>query len=91
MKTTCLICKGSGKLPVRQQPKAESHGEEMIGEGGGTGFVVPDVFDDDGIIGNWGNGDLTACPYTLIRVLEIIIPNIVRIIAAALANFNWLI
>ena len=32
MKTTCPICKGSGKLPVTQQPKAESHGEEMIGE-----------------------------------------------------------
>jgi DnaJ-class molecular chaperone len=32
MKTTCPICKGSGKLPVTQQPKAESHGEETIGE-----------------------------------------------------------
>ena len=32
MKTTCPICKGSGKLPVVQQPKAESHGEEMMGE-----------------------------------------------------------
>jgi endogenous inhibitor of DNA gyrase (YacG/DUF329 family) len=28
MKTTCPIC----KLPVTQQPKAESHGEEMTGE-----------------------------------------------------------
>jgi hypothetical protein len=32
MKTTCPICKGSGKLPVTQQPKVESHGEETIGE-----------------------------------------------------------
>jgi DnaJ-class molecular chaperone len=32
MKTTCPNCKGSGKLPVRQEPRAESHGEEMIGE-----------------------------------------------------------
>jgi DnaJ-class molecular chaperone len=32
MKTTCPICKGSGKLPVTQHPKAESHGEETIGE-----------------------------------------------------------
>jgi DnaJ-class molecular chaperone len=32
MKTPCPICKGSGKLPVVQQPKAESHGEEMIGD-----------------------------------------------------------
>jgi DnaJ-class molecular chaperone len=32
MNTTCPICKGSGKLPVTQQPKAESHGEETIGE-----------------------------------------------------------
>ena len=32
MKTTCPICKGSGKLSVTQQPKAESHGEEMTGE-----------------------------------------------------------
>jgi DnaJ-class molecular chaperone len=32
MKTICPICKGSGKLPVTQQPKAESHGEETIGE-----------------------------------------------------------
>jgi hypothetical protein len=31
MKTTCPVCKGSGKLPVVQQPKAESHGEETIG------------------------------------------------------------
>ena len=28
MKTTCPICKGSGKLPVVQQPKAESHGKD---------------------------------------------------------------
>jgi hypothetical protein len=28
MKTTCPICKGSGKLPVTRQPKAESHGVE---------------------------------------------------------------
>jgi DnaJ-class molecular chaperone len=32
LKTTCPICKGSGKLPVTQHPKAESHGEETIGE-----------------------------------------------------------
>ena len=32
MKTTCPTCKGSGKLPITQQPKAESHGEETIGE-----------------------------------------------------------
>jgi DnaJ-class molecular chaperone len=32
MKTICPIRKGSGKLPVTQQPKAESHGEETIGE-----------------------------------------------------------
>ena len=32
MKITCPICKGSGKSPVTQQPKAESHGEETIGE-----------------------------------------------------------
>ena len=32
MKTTCPICKGSGKLPITEQPKAESHGEETIGE-----------------------------------------------------------
>jgi DnaJ-class molecular chaperone len=30
--TSCPICKGSGKLPVVQQPKAESHGEEMTGK-----------------------------------------------------------
>ena len=30
MKITCPICKGSGKSPVVQQPKAESHGEETI-------------------------------------------------------------
>jgi hypothetical protein len=57
----------------------------------GDGFVVvtfvPDVF-DGGIIGNCGNGDLTACPYTLTNVLEIIIPSAIRVIAAALANFN---
>jgi hypothetical protein len=27
LKTTC-----SGKIPVTQQPKAESHGEEMMGK-----------------------------------------------------------
>jgi DnaJ-class molecular chaperone len=32
MKTTCPVCKGSGKLPIVQQPKAESHGEETIGD-----------------------------------------------------------
>jgi hypothetical protein len=32
MKTTCPICKGSGKLPVTHQPKAESHGEETPGK-----------------------------------------------------------
>jgi DnaJ-class molecular chaperone len=32
MKTTCPVCKGSGKIPVTRQPKAESHGEEMMGE-----------------------------------------------------------
>jgi DnaJ-class molecular chaperone len=32
MKITCPICKGSGKLPVTQEPKAESDGEEVIGE-----------------------------------------------------------
>jgi DnaJ-class molecular chaperone len=32
MKTTCPICKGSGKLPVIQQPNAESNGEETIGD-----------------------------------------------------------
>jgi DnaJ-class molecular chaperone len=32
IKTTCPICKGSGKLPVTQQPKAETHGEETIGK-----------------------------------------------------------
>ncbi|HJT48150.1 MAG TPA: hypothetical protein VJ729_08190 [Nitrososphaeraceae archaeon] len=32
IQTTCPICKGSGKLPVVQQPKAESHGEETIGD-----------------------------------------------------------
>jgi DnaJ-class molecular chaperone len=30
--TTCPICKGSGKLPVTQEPKAESHGEETVSE-----------------------------------------------------------
>jgi DnaJ-class molecular chaperone len=29
---TCPICKGSGKLPVTQEPKVESHGEETISE-----------------------------------------------------------
>jgi DnaJ-class molecular chaperone len=28
----CPACKGSGKLPVTLEPKAESHGEETIGE-----------------------------------------------------------
>ena len=32
IKTTCPICKGSGKLPVTQEPKAETHSEETIGE-----------------------------------------------------------
>jgi DnaJ-class molecular chaperone len=31
-KVTCPVCKGSGKLPVTREPKAESHGEETIGE-----------------------------------------------------------
>jgi DnaJ-class molecular chaperone len=30
--TTCPICKGSGKLPVTQEPKVESHGEETVSE-----------------------------------------------------------
>ena len=28
---TCPIRKGFGKLPVTQEPKSQSHGEEMIG------------------------------------------------------------
>jgi DnaJ-class molecular chaperone len=32
MKTTCPISKGSGKLPVTQHPKAESHSGEMISD-----------------------------------------------------------
>ena len=32
MKTICSICKGSGILPVVQQSKAESRGEETIGD-----------------------------------------------------------
>jgi DnaJ-class molecular chaperone len=28
----CYVCKGSGKLPVTQIPKAESDGEEMPGD-----------------------------------------------------------
>ena len=32
MKIVCPVCKGSGKLLVTRQPKAESNGEEMIGE-----------------------------------------------------------
>jgi len=32
MKTTCQIYKSSDKLPVTQQTKVESHGEETIGE-----------------------------------------------------------
>jgi len=32
MKIVCPVCKGSGKLPVTREPKAESNGEEMIGE-----------------------------------------------------------
>jgi len=31
MKIVCPVCKGSGKLPVTREPKAESNGEEMIG------------------------------------------------------------
>ena len=30
MKTICPVCKCSGKLPVVQQPKTKSHGEETI-------------------------------------------------------------
>lgn len=29
---TCLICKGYGKLPITQLPKAESDGEETAGD-----------------------------------------------------------
>ncbi len=32
VKIKCLVYKGSGKLPVTQVPKAESDGEETIGE-----------------------------------------------------------
>jgi hypothetical protein len=52
---------------------------------GGNAWKVPST------IGNCGNGDLIACPYTLTKVLERIIPNTiskVTVIAAALANFN---
>lgn len=28
---TCPVCKGSGRLPVTQEPKAESDGEETMG------------------------------------------------------------
>ena len=31
-KVACEICKGSGKLPIAREPKAESHGEEMVGD-----------------------------------------------------------
>jgi DnaJ-class molecular chaperone len=31
-KVTCQVCRGSGKLPVTREPKAESHGEETVGE-----------------------------------------------------------
>ena len=31
-KVTCPVCRGSGKLPVTREPKAESHGEETVGE-----------------------------------------------------------
>lgn len=31
-KIICPICKGSGKLPVTQEPKVESHSEETIGK-----------------------------------------------------------
>ena len=31
MKVTCPICKGSGRLPITQEPRAETHGEQTIG------------------------------------------------------------
>ena len=39
MKIVCPVCKGSGKLPVTREPKAESNGEEMIGEGHNKGEI----------------------------------------------------